>query len=230
MKTIQELEALNDDELRVMPNAKFGRLTVVAQLPDRKNRQIQWDCQCECGKQTTALTTDLRRGHTRSCGCLRAAANKQGKTIHGHASRGPKSPEYNSWNGMRNRCSNPKSKEYADYGGRGITFYDPWRSFKRFLSDMGSQPKGTSLGRVDNNGPYAPWNCRWETPTQQSLNRRSNIRITLDGIEKCASEWADEIGIKRTIVYDRLRAGWSHRRALFTPARQRTIALILTLQ
>ncbi len=83
-------------------------------------------------------------------------------------------PEYVSWNGAKGRCTNPNNKKYADYGGRGITMCDRWlNDFAAFYEDMGPRPgPGYSLGRIDNDGPYSPGNCRWETAEQQRTNRR----------------------------------------------------------
>ena len=92
--------------------------------------------------------------------------------IHGHNQRGKRSKTYNSWTALRARCENPNNARYKDYGGRGITVDPRWRSFAAFLADMGTRPKGTTLDRKDNNGPYCKDNCVWSTPKEQGNNKR----------------------------------------------------------
>ena len=74
---------------------------------------------------------------------------------------------------MRSRCNNPKTTQYENYGGRGITVCERWNSFENFLTDMGERPQGTTLDRWPNkNGNYEPGNCRWSNPQEQVKNRR----------------------------------------------------------
>lgn len=83
-----------------------------------------------------------------------------------------RTPTYHSWNGMIQRCSNPKHKSFQDYGGRGVTFDPRWRVFAVFLEEMGERPKGKTLDRIDTDKGYSKKNCQWADASQQNYNRR----------------------------------------------------------
>jgi hypothetical protein len=84
---------------------------------------------------------------------------------------------YNSWRAMRMRCNIQSTRQYADYGGRGIKVCQRWDSFLQFLQDMGERPDGHSLDRIDTNGDYTPDNCRWANRQTQNRNTRRNNLI-----------------------------------------------------
>lgn len=127
------------------------------------------------------------------------------RTYHG----GSKTPEYRLWAGMKERCLNSKSKAWANYGGRGIRICERWaNSFSAFIEDIGYRPSPNhTIDRVNNDGNYEPGNVRWATPKEQARNRRDNRLITIDGVTKCAIDWARERGIPTGTVFGLLCTG-----------------------
>ena len=140
------------------------------------------------------------------------------KTTHGMS----KTRVYEIWASMRKRCHSPGGKTFQRYGTRGIVVCERWRaSFEAFYADMGEPPDGMSLERIDNNGPYAPENCRWATAKEQQRNRRNTIRLTLDGVTKPLAEWAEVIGISPITLSTRWKRGWTDQQILTTPVQKR---------
>ena len=129
-------------------------------------------------------------------------------------------PEYHAWVDMKQRCLNPNAKNYSYYGGRGITVCDRWLNFKNFLADMGSRPTAKhSLDRIDNNADYSPNNCKWSTKAEQQNNQRTNRLITIENNTRTIAQWAKKMGYGETVIYERLKAGWSEYKAVMTPVR-----------
>ena len=160
MEKYHRLEVIKEVEPKIYPNG-------------RKLKRVL--CKCECGNEKVINLHSIKKGLTKSCGCLRKETtieyNKTTKTIHGH--RGMKNTKtYTTWLSMKQRCLNPNHTFYHYYGGRGITICNRWiNSFKNFLEDMGERPINKTLDRVNSNGNYEPENCKWSTPKEQVANR-----------------------------------------------------------
>lgn len=122
------------------------------------------------------------------------------------------------WRGILNRCLNPRTPSYADYGGRGITVCERWRSsFVAFYEDVGEPPQGMSLHRRNNDCAYEPSNVVWATTLEQNNHKRSNRLLLHAGRTQSVAAWAAEVGIPITTLHGRLSLGWALDRALTTP-------------
>lgn len=156
----------------------YGRLTVV-RLSENKtpdNKYKYW-CSCSCGKggEVERTASLLRSGQSRSCGCLQSenaklqANNNIGK---GSQNEHKYRTTYICWRNMKARCDDENHHAYRNYGGRGISYVKKWTTFEGFLEDMGENPIGLTLNRVDVNSGYSKDNCEWVCLVKQGRDRR----------------------------------------------------------
>lgn len=153
---------------------RFGRLTVVKQMPAIK-RRARWLCRCDCGAEVVEKADHLRRGHAKSCGCLRRdVMREKASTIDGHYYE----KLHGVWNGMKQRCFNKSSKDFKYYGALGVTVCQAWvedyLAFREWALDHGYKD-GLSIDRIDPFGNYEPNNCRWITIQDQQKNKRKSV-------------------------------------------------------
>lgn len=198
------------------PGDVFCRLTVLRLISDPKNPKAE--CRCTCGAVVTPQRGALRNGRAKSCGCLRKEALAVAGITHGKT----QSPEYRVFLGMRDRCENPNNPAFHNYGGRGIRVL--FACFEDFLAEVGPRPSGAWIDRIDNDGHYAPGNCRWAAPKENQKNKRTSRIWLIDGqIFDSSVEAATFLGVTPSVVvrgcngYTRdgrqypPRAGWSSR-------------------
>lgn len=199
----------------LQPGQKFARLTVIRLMPDRnKWKQRMYELECKCGTRIIANGSDVKTGHTNSCGCVLREKTVKRNTKHGLTY----SRTYSIWCAMKTRVLNPNVDNYKHYGGRGIKLCPRWqRSFKAFLKDMGEAPQGHTIERIDNNGPYRPSNCKWATKRDQSNNTRRNRFVTFHGKRMTVAEWARASGCSASAFYKRLARGLSDEEAINLP-------------
>lgn len=129
-------------------------------------RKCLWVCPL-CGKKKEVYLVNIRHGKQKSCGCLRRVV------------RNPyyKTRLYNTWDKIKQRCTNKNNDMYHHYGGRDIKMYKPWVNnpikFIEYCMTLDEWDNNSlSIDRIDNDGNYEPGNVRWATNKIQARNKR----------------------------------------------------------
>lgn len=194
---------------------KFGEWTFLLEIATGR-----WLCRCSCGVERVCARGHLVSGNSASCGHGLA---ERLRTLHiKHGLSSCRDRVYSCWKNAKSRCFDPKSARFERYGARGVTMYAPWRTdFEAFRAYVGEPPSARhSLGRVDNDGDYAPGNVEWQTPAEQGRNKGNNRLLTFEGKTQTISDWARERGMAYALLSARLgRLKWPLEKALLTPVR-----------
>lgn len=161
----------------------------------QKYRYGLFECQY-CKKEFECVVQNVRKGNTKSCGCLQG--QNHGLTYNKF---------YKTWHNMTYRCSNPKSKDYKDYGARGITVCEDWldiRNFTEWCNSTYPKLEGYTLDRIDNDKGYSPENCRWADRTTQNTNQRMKKNNTSGFVgviwHKRGKRWDVSIRISKKLI------------------------------
>lgn len=205
---------------------RFGRLVVIENSYKNARYQQYWKCYCDpkyggCGNIVDICGSNLTSGSTRSCGCLNRETGNYVHNLSNHRLMG-------IFSGMQQRCYNPKHMYYYDYGGRGIYICDEWYkpgekgnpgfiNFYNWSYNNGyyDQPKNTpkrellTIDRIDHDGPYAPWNCRWIPLKFQGSNKSNNRETYIDGIRYTDAQLARKYNVSREYIKHKRYAKWS---------------------
>lgn len=174
-----------------------GRLTVQSLI--KKGKYWFAKCKCSCGNECTIQVSHIRSGASLSCGCIRREGTKQLNRSHGMCGTRLDTIYKN----MKRRCYKKATPEYKWYGKRGIVICDEWMRDKSAFfnwANSSGYDEHLTLDRMDNDGPYAPWNCRWITRAEQCRNRRSNVFITYNGTTMCKKDWAIFLGVSEYVM------------------------------
>lgn len=181
---------------------KFHYLTAL-RIGDRKNNEIRWLCQCECGKETLVSSSSLREEETKSCGCKSIVLMVRHHITHGMTY----TRIYRVWRAMVDRCEKPNHKLYPRWGGRGIKICEAWHAFENFhaWAVANGYHEGLTIERKDNNGNYEPDNCKWATQKEQANNRRTNVFIEFQNQRRTLTQWSEYLGIKKSVLRHKLK-------------------------
>lgn len=184
--------SLRQTSLDEMGNT-FNRWTVIGE-PVKLGIHIAYKCRCICGTERIVRRFQLKHNLSISCGCYAVEVTKKSNSTHGMTN----SPEFSTWDSMKDRCYSKGRKDKAYYHDKGIRVCDRWlgkEGFMNFYKDMGPRPKGMTIDRIDNSKGYSPENCRWATVKQQARNTSWNRIIEYQGRKYVASELAEKYGM-----------------------------------
>lgn len=221
------------DNIKDITGQKFGMLTAVKFSKKKKTggrNRYYWEFVCDCGEKVVRRVdgvTSNNHHKNKSCGCfVNEVCRKMGlnKFKHGMS----RSPFYNKWKHLIERCYNKKNKRYSSYGGRGIKVCDRWlEKFENFRDDMyesylkhveKDSKSQTSIERVDVDGMYSPENCIWIPMKDQCDNKTTTHYLEWNGKRMNIRQWEKYLGFKRGVISTRINNyNWSIQKALETP-------------
>lgn len=188
----------------------FGYLHVISRAPNDKDGSTYWNCRCVCGTEKVISGHSLRRGITKSCGCMTRKLCSNSHIRHGGASAYATKEDsklYKVWSSMKSRCNNETSQAYQHYGGRNIHVCEEWdnsfEAFRTWAFNNGYRV-GLSIDRIDVNGDYCPDNCRWTDYVTQANNTTRTRYVTYNGETHTVSEWSEITGINYNTLVGRL--------------------------
>ncbi len=191
----------------------FEYLTAVNRVAGTPGH-AKWLCICVCGAERIVSATNLKTGHTKSCGCRPKAPHPV------RENKSTKVPGYSSWAAMLKRCLDSKHENFKHYGAKGVTVAPCWVSdFQAFITYLGPKPTPShTVDRIDNSKGYEPGNVRWATRLEQNINRKNTLVVMYRGVVSPLFTLPRHPSLTSSRVHTRVaRDGWSVEKALTTP-------------
>lgn len=124
---------------------------------------------------------------------------------------------YHTWKSILNRTSDnyKNDRHYKTYREKNIKICDEWlvwENFKNWALENGYDyipyPSGRNIitiDRIDNNGNYEPYNCRWVTNEDNQYNKNQTIYIDYKGKKYNIKELSKILGLPKTTIVSRYR-------------------------
>ena len=186
---------------------RYGRLTVLQEDGKTNHGDLRWLCKCDCGNIKTITGSKLKRGWTKSCGCIQKEWASRNMSTHKMSN----TTLYNVWLRIKSRCYYPKNNRYHRYGGRGIKMCPEWLDFTNFYnwSMNNGYKEGLTIERIDIDKDYEPSNCCWIPLEEQARNKSNTVWRTYQSRRMCMAQFSRETGISINVIRNRLKKGLS---------------------
>ena len=186
---------------RIRPGDRFGIQTIIQEVGQAGGHR-RVEVACDCGSIRVIDLSSLLHDKTKSCGCMKSRLCSEKKTTHNKSH----TRIYRIWAKMKERCYNPKSKDYVNYGARGIMVCMEWMDFTAFYmwATMNGYNELLTIDRKDSDLGYSPNNCRWITRKEQNRNKRNSRVITVGKITQCIGAWAEDMGVGYNVAKRKL--------------------------
>lgn len=211
---------------------RYFRLVVLYRtnnkIYNRKNKKVSkvcWHCKCDCGNEVDVIGESLKQGLTKSCGCwnYEQMCNPEIKNHSSLFDDWRKDNEYywlyERYRSILKRCGYIGNQSNKNYSERGINICSSWLNnyleFKEW-SLKNNASKDLTIDRIDVNGDYEPYNCRWVTNKVQQRNKRNTMKLEYNNKIQSLADWAEEYNISYRLLKERLKRGWSVEKALLT--------------
>lgn len=198
--------------LKKLAEVKFNRSGRLVYLGEQKKIKGKYFVRvlCDCGVEKFVNKFSFNEGKVKSCGCLKKEIGNKSRS-HGDSRKHSKFHNlYRRWSDIKTRCYNERSRNYTNYGKKGVRMDSKWRDsyeeFKKWALINGYKEELT-IDRIDNDGNYEPDNCRWVDMNVQANNKSNNVIIEIDGIRKNITEWANSYGIEPSLPFARYSRG-----------------------
>ena len=200
---------------------KFGMLTVICRANDHiqpsGRKIVMWLCECSCNenKQVEVNASNLVNGKVISCGCVGRRKSSERLKTHGKCG----SRIHTTYTNMKQRCCNPKCREYPQYGGRGVVICDEWLGEDGFMNFYNwaianGYEDSLSIDRIDVDGNYEPSNCRWANFLTQANNKQNTLKYDIGKGPQALSDLCRDYSLSKSMVWKRLKRGWTIEEAL----------------
>ena len=177
----------------------FGKLKVLEFSGISKDNQKIYLCECECGNKKNVISGNLKKGNTKSCGCLQKKIRTQRMSALNFRHGETNTKLWKTWRGIVLRTTCQTDSHYPKYGGNGIGIDPDWLIYENFANYIGQPPSSKhSVDRINNKKGYEPNNVRWATAKEQASNRNNNVKVLINGIPMILSDAAKFLNISKS--------------------------------